>query len=125
MLKIRALVSCGSIEETMSQIASGRPREWCWQPVCRFRPFLCSIKRRDRLRAAYSDQIKILRQQMRELSDSTITSGVYPSLTVDYRTMGLFNFALPTKTCPRILSIVLSRLRSIKIRALVSSAQGI
>jgi hypothetical protein len=50
-----------------------------------------------------ADQIKILRQQMPELSDSTIPRGVYPSLTADYHAVGLFNFVVANKDLPEDL----------------------
>ena len=37
---------------------------------------------------------------MPELTDSTIATGAYPSLTVDYHTVGLFNFVVANQDLP-------------------------
>jgi len=47
-----------------------------------------------------SEQIELLKKRMPELSDSLIPSGGYPSLTEDYNTVGLFNFAVANKDLP-------------------------
>jgi TRAP transporter TAXI family solute receptor len=98
MLKIPAVVSYGSIEETTSQIAAGQLDGVVLAtgvPV----PALFKLDQQQGMEYVpfTADQIKILRQQMPELSDSTIARGVYPSLTADYRTVGLFNFVVANK----------------------------
>ena len=50
-----------------------------------------------------ADEIKIIREQKPELTDSTIASGAYPSLTVNYHTVGLFNFVVANKDLPEDL----------------------
>jgi uncharacterized protein len=40
------------------------------------------------------DQVALLRSRFPELSASVIPSGAYPSLQADYRTLGLYNFAI-------------------------------
>ena len=98
MLKIPAVVSYGSIEETTSQIAAGQLEGVVLAtgvPV----PALFKLDQQQGMDYVpfTADQIKILRQQMPELSDSAIASGVYPSLTADYHTVGLFNFVIANK----------------------------
>ena len=46
------------------------------------------------------EQIATLRQSLPELSLSTIPAGSYPSMTEDYHTVGLFNFAIAHKDLP-------------------------
>jgi uncharacterized protein len=104
MLKIPAVLSYGSIEETMSQITAGRLDGVVLAtgvPV----PALYKLDQEQGMEYVpfTADQIKILRQQMSELSDSTIASGVYPSLTADYHTVGLFNFVVANKDLPEDL----------------------
>ena len=38
---------------------------------------------------------------MPELSTSTLPRAAYSSLTEDYPTVGLFNFVIATRTCPK------------------------
>jgi uncharacterized protein len=101
MLKIPTVVSYGSIEETISQIAAGQLDGVVLAtgvPV----PALFKLDQEQSMEYVpfTADQIKIIRQQMPELSDSTIASGVYPSLTADYHTVGLFNFVVANKDLP-------------------------
>jgi uncharacterized protein len=100
-LEIPALPSYGSIEETMSQIATGQLDGVMLAtgvPV----PALFKLDQEQSMEYVpfSADQIKLLRQQMPELSDSTIASGTYPSLTADYHTVGLFNFVIANKDLP-------------------------
>jgi uncharacterized protein len=104
MLKIPVVLSYGSIEETTSQIAAGGLDgivSATGVPV----PALFELDQKEGMRYVpfTADQIKILKQQMPELTDSTIASGVYPSLTVDYNTVGLFNFVVANKDLPEDL----------------------
>jgi TRAP transporter TAXI family solute receptor len=101
MLKVPGVFSYGSIEETMSQIAAGQLDGVVLAtgvPV----PALLKLDQAQGMEYVpfTADQIKILRQQMPELSDSTIASGAYPSLTADYHTIGLFNFVVANKDLP-------------------------
>jgi uncharacterized protein len=98
MLKIPVVLSYGSVEETMSKIASGQLDGVVLAtgvPV----PGLFKLDQEQGIDYVpfTADQIKILRQQMPELSESTIASGIYPSLTADYHTLGLFNFVVGNK----------------------------
>ena len=104
MLKIPAVVSYGSIEETMSQIAAQQLDGVVLAtgvPV----PALFKLDQEQGMDFApfTADQIKIIRQQMPELTDSTIASGAYPSLAADYHTVGLFNFVVVNKDLPEDL----------------------
>jgi TRAP transporter TAXI family solute receptor len=44
-----------------------------------------------------SEQRAVIRKEIREISPSTIAAGTYPSLTKDYQTIGLYNFAVAHK----------------------------
>jgi uncharacterized protein len=104
MLKIPAVVSYGSIEETTSQISAGHLDgivAATGVPV----PALFELDKKEGMEYVpfTAAQIKILKQQMPELTDSTIASGVYPSLPVDYHTVGLFNFVVANKDLPEDL----------------------
>jgi uncharacterized protein len=104
MFKIPVVLSYGSIEETTSQIAAGGLDgivSATGVPV----PALFELDQKEGMRYVpfTADQINILKQQMPELTDSTIASGVYPSLTVDYNTVGLFNFVVANKDLPEDL----------------------
>jgi len=50
--------------------------------------------------APSSAQIATLREHLPELSLSTIPAGSYSSMTEDYHTVGLFNFAIAHKDLP-------------------------
>jgi uncharacterized protein len=104
MFKIPVVLSYGSIEETMSQIAAGKLDGVVLAtgvPV----PALYKLDQEQGMDYVpfSADQVKILRQQMPELTDSTISSGAYPSLTLDYHTVGLFNFVVANKDLPEDL----------------------
>ena len=104
LLKIPAVLSYGSIEETMSQITAGRLDGVVLAtgvPV----PALYKLDQEQGMEYVpfTAEQIEILRHQIPELTDSTIASGAYPSLTVDYHTVGLFNFVVANKDLPEDL----------------------
>jgi uncharacterized protein len=44
-----------------------------------------------------SEQRAVIRKEIREISPSMIAAGAYPSLTKDYQTVGLYNFAVAHK----------------------------
>jgi TRAP-type uncharacterized transport system substrate-binding protein len=46
------------------------------------------------------DQVAIIRSHIPELTPSLIPAGTYPSLTEDYHTVGLYNFAVVDKDLP-------------------------
>jgi uncharacterized protein len=46
------------------------------------------------------DAVAALRRTMPELGISVVPSGAYPSLKEDYKTVGLFNFAIASKAIP-------------------------
>jgi TRAP transporter TAXI family solute receptor len=101
MLKIPVVLSYGSVEETMSKVAAGQLDGVVLAtgvPV----PGLFKLDQEQGIDYVpfTADQIKDLRQQMPELSESTIANGVYPSLTADYHTVGLFNFVIGNKELP-------------------------
>jgi TRAP transporter TAXI family solute receptor len=50
--------------------------------------------------APTADEIATLRNAMPELGISTVAAGTYPSLKSDYKTVGLFNFAVASKDLP-------------------------
>ena len=47
-----------------------------------------------------SDQVALIRSHIPELTPSLIPAGTYPSLTEDYHTLGLYNFAVVDKDLP-------------------------
>jgi len=101
---IPAILAYGSIEETASQITAGQLDGLVLAtgvPV----PALLELDQKERMEFIpfTSEQIKILKQLAPELSDSTIPIGAYPSLTVDYRTVGVFNFVVAHKDLPEDL----------------------
>ena len=49
-------------------------------------------------------EIVALRLAMPELTPSVIPAGLYPSLLKDYRTVGLYNFAVANKDLPNDLA---------------------
>ncbi len=100
-LGIPAVFAYGSIEETASQISSGQLDGLVLAtgvPV----PALFELDQKDGMELIpfTSEQIKVLKHQLPELSDSVIPSGAYPSLTVDYHTVGLFNFVVAHNDLP-------------------------
>jgi uncharacterized protein len=46
------------------------------------------------------DEIATLRKAMPELGVSVVPAGSYPSLKADYKTIGLYNFAVASKNLP-------------------------
>jgi TRAP transporter TAXI family solute receptor len=46
------------------------------------------------------DQVARIRKSLPELTPSTIGAGIYPSLTKDYHTFGVYNFAVVHKDLP-------------------------
>ena len=65
-------------------------------------PALAGIETKEPMQfiALSSAQIATLRQHLPELSLSTIPAGSYSSMTEDYHTVGLFNFAIANKDLP-------------------------
>ncbi len=65
-------------------------------------PALAGIEAKEPMQfiALSSAQIATLRQHLPELSLSTIPAGSYSSMTEDYHTVGLFNFAIANKDLP-------------------------
>jgi TRAP transporter TAXI family solute receptor len=47
-----------------------------------------------------ADQVAAIRKEMPEITPSTVPAGTYSSLTRDYQTMGLYNFAVAHKDLP-------------------------
>ena len=102
-LGISAVFANGSVEEMMSQISAGQLDGVVLAtgvPV----PALFELDQKEGMAFIpfTSDQIGILKQRMPELSDSVIPNGTYPSLTVEYPTIGLFNFVVAHKDLPDV-----------------------
>jgi uncharacterized protein len=98
------MLTYGSIEEAASQIAAGQLEGLVLAtgvPV----PALFKLDQKEGMEYVpfTAEQIKLPKQRMPELNDSTIASGVYPSLTDDYHTVGLFNFVVADKDLPNDL----------------------
>jgi uncharacterized protein len=103
-LGIPAILAYGSIEETASQITAAQLDGLVLAtgvPV----PALLELDQKERMEfiPLTAEQIKVLKQLAPELSDSTIPIGAYPSLTVDYLTVGVFNFVVAHKDLPEDL----------------------
>jgi hypothetical protein len=100
-LGIPVILTYGSIEEMTSQIAAAQLDGLVLAtgvPV----PALLDLDQRQGMEYIpfSSEQIKTLKQLKPELSDSTIPTATYPSLTIDYNTVGLFNFVVAHKDLP-------------------------
>jgi uncharacterized protein len=104
ILKIPVLLSDGSVEERISQIRRGQLDAVVLTTGVPD-PALFKLDQEQGMNYVpfTAGQIKILKQQMPELGDSTVARGVYPSLTVDYHTVGLFNFIVVNKDLPEDL----------------------
>jgi hypothetical protein len=65
-------------------------------------PFIAKLDAADPLRfVPLTDaEITALRKAMPELGESAVPAGTYPSLKADYKTVGLFNFAVAGKDLP-------------------------
>lgn len=115
MFGVPAMLSYGSIEETMSLISRGQLDGAVLAtgvPV----PALFKLDQEQGMDYVpfTAHQIETLRQRMPELSGSTIASGTYPSLTLDYHTVGSFNFVVANKDLPedlvyRIVKVVFDK----------------
>jgi TRAP transporter TAXI family solute receptor len=55
------------------------------------------------------EEIAKLKKAMPELSDSVIPKGTYKSLTVDHKTVGVFNFAIAHKDVPEDLAYAVTK----------------
>jgi TRAP transporter TAXI family solute receptor len=100
-LAIPAVLANGSVEEMMLQISAGQLDGVVLAtgvPV----PALFELDQKEEMEFIpfTTDQIGILKQRMPELSDSVIPAGTYPSLRVEYHTVGVLNFVVAHKDLP-------------------------
>jgi TRAP transporter TAXI family solute receptor len=65
-------------------------------------PVITELDRTEHMRfiPLSADEIAKLRKAMPEFSPSVVPAGSYPSLTADYKTIGLFNFGVASKDLP-------------------------
>jgi uncharacterized protein len=100
-LGIPVVFAYGSVEEMISQIRAGR-LDGVVLATGIPDPALFELNQKEEMEFIpfTTEQIGILKRRMPELSDSVIPRGTYPSLTVEYHTVGLFNFVVARKDLP-------------------------
>jgi hypothetical protein len=100
-LDIEAVLRNGAWEDNMQQVASGELdglAAFAGIPM----PGLAQLGEKEPLEYLQPsvDQVANVRKAFPELTPSLIPAGTYPSLTTDYRTFGLYNFAIVNKDLP-------------------------
>jgi hypothetical protein len=100
-LGIPAAVRYGAWSSLSTQLRSGQLEALLGTAGVPF-PVITELDRTDRLRfiPLSADEIAKLRNAMPEFSPSVVPAGSYPSLTADYKTIGLFNFGVASKDLP-------------------------
>jgi uncharacterized protein len=100
-LGIEATLRNGAWEANMEQVASGELdglAAFAGIPM----PGLAQLDAKEPLEYLQPspDQVAKVREAFPELTPSLIPAGTYPSLTTDYRTFGLYNFAIVNEDLP-------------------------
>jgi uncharacterized protein len=100
-LDIEPVLRNGAWDDNMQQVASGELdglAAFAGIPM----PGLAQLDSKEPLEylQPLSDQVVKVREAFPELTPSVIPVGTYPSLTADYRTFGLFNFAIVNQDLP-------------------------
>jgi TRAP transporter TAXI family solute receptor len=100
-LDIEVVLHNGAWEANMEQVASGELdglAAFAGIPM----PGLAQLDAKEPLEylQPLPDQIAKVKGDFLELTPSLISAGTYPSLTTDYRTFGLFNFAIVNQDLP-------------------------
>jgi uncharacterized protein len=100
-LGIPATVRYGAWSSLSTQLRSGQLDALLGTAGVPF-PVITELDRTDHMRfiPLSADQIAKLRKAMPEFSPSVVAAGSYPSLTADYKTIGLFNFGVASKDLP-------------------------
>lgn len=104
-LKIEAELVYGTWDELAAQFQTGGLDVLAAAAGAPF-PALASLDAHKKVRFVPLSQGEIvaLRLAMPELTPSVIPAGLYPSLLKDYRTVGLYNFAVASKDLPNDLA---------------------
>jgi uncharacterized protein len=98
VLDIPAAVRYGAWNTLSAQMGSGLLDVLLGTPGVPF-PVITELDRAEQVRLIplADDEIAKLRKAMPELSPSAVPAGAYRSLSTDYKTIGLFNFAVASK----------------------------
>jgi len=101
VLEISAVLRNGAWDGLFGQVASGE-LDGIAIALGSFVPDLAALDAKEPLDFIQPspDQIVLLRTRFPELTPSLIPSGTYPSQHEDYRTMGLYNFAIIHRDVP-------------------------
>jgi TRAP transporter TAXI family solute receptor len=98
-LSIPAIVRFGAIDQQTTQAVNGELDGVAFGTGFPVPALLLAASGMDFLQPS-SEEVGIIRKQMPELSPSLVPVGTYSSLTEDYRTIGLYNFAVAHKDLP-------------------------
>jgi hypothetical protein len=100
-LGIPATVRYGAWSSLSTQLRSGQLEALLGTAGVPF-PVITELDRTEHIRfiPLSADEIAKLHKAMPEFSPSVVPAGSYPSLTADYKTMGLFNFGVASKDLP-------------------------
>jgi hypothetical protein len=100
-LAIPAVFRNGALEDALRQMASGELDGLAVTAGLPF-PGVAELDAEDPLDffALSAEQIALVRNHFPELTPSLIPARTYPSLTADYHTIGLYNFAVVNKDPP-------------------------
>ncbi|HYA43192.1 MAG TPA: TAXI family TRAP transporter solute-binding subunit [Syntrophobacteraceae bacterium] len=100
-LKIDADLSYGTWEELGERLSDGKLDALAAAVGVPF-PAIAKLEAKKKIIfvAPSKDEIVALRLAIPELTPSTIPAGIYPSLKKDYATVGLYNFAVASKSLP-------------------------
>lgn len=104
-LKIEAQLVYGTWDDLAAQFEAGAVDVLAATAGAPF-PALAGLDAKKKVRFVPLSQGEIvaLRLTMPELAPSVIPAGIYPSLLKDYRTVGLYNFAVASKDMPNDLA---------------------
>lgn len=104
-LKVEAQLMYGSWDELAAQLEAGAIDVLAAAAGAPF-PALAGLDAKKKIRFVPLSQAEIvaLRLAMPELTPAVIAAGSYPSLLKDYRTVGLYNFAVANKDLPNDLA---------------------
>lgn len=104
-LKIQAELVHGTWDEMAAQLQAGKLDALAAAVGAPF-PALAGLDAKKKVRFVPLSQGEIvaLRLAMPELAPSVIPAGIYPSLLRNYRTVGLYNFAVASKDMPNDLA---------------------
>lgn len=104
-LKVEAQLRYGTWDDLGAQFLAGEIDVLAAAAGAPF-PALSGLeaKKKTRFVPLTRDEIVALRLAMPELTPSVVAAGIYPSLLMEYRTVGLYNFAVAHKDLPNDLA---------------------